>query len=847
MVIESNFSAFSDGGTAVPSTQSRLGLLWSSIRRARKTSLDRQSTGNFLVFLTGADPRRVDGSDRPLFVTAGVLMLLTAGLAVYAGSNVVALGFRASAWSTLPFGVFYSLLIFFIDRSLLLGVASIRLGRKDVTQPSTSSWTGAVASIRFGRKDTVKFRKWSGSFAIRIVIAICGALLIGETLLLRFFEDSIAPMVETVKIERIGKQLAEWDTIRAGNETQLRTDLAARQTEITTANNQVRIKTDEVNCQLTGGGGRCKAGTGAVYQKKLSELGEAQTAASEAHQRESQAQTALATFLTTRDSDRTAYERARREELAGANDLLIREEGFWRLTLADDSVKVWRIVLALLLLGVDIAPLVFKSALDHTAYNRRKCLKQWESKNHQLAEARQEWENTRVRLETAVSIANRLAPEYEEFTRRHHREQLTVTLAEEQAELDVRREEIRLERDRQLRELRSRHPTPLPSTQQLGTSPYERAPASEPAQASTPDGVSQEAADDDRAGGAGDEAHPADLIEIPIDDDDDAIENKLRGYRLDGRWLLERLQWRGGYGDVWTGRDLDGREDEVAIKLMAVQNRKTATDNVTELKKIRHLWEREVQAAERLEGGHATTKHFGQILDHGQFTVGSRTFFYTVSPRYRPGSLHEVCRYRPQRTLAWCLRIVEQLLAAMVHASTAGLAHHDLKPGNVVLDGQSARIIDWGLARFYNNPVLHSASLAAGTFFYCSPEQLFRNPGWDTPLTDLFSIGGILYYLIADEAPLERDLAGAANVTIQYFELVRAGTRPTLLTDIHPELPRSVADVVDRWLSHDRALRVPRGTVPSRALVVALDELRSVRAATRDQDTLTVGKVAGPA
>jgi hypothetical protein len=119
-------------------------------------------------------------------------------------------------------------------------------------------------------------------------------------------------------------------------------------------------KTDAVNCQLTGGGGACQAGAGDVYEIKLKELNEANAAAAEAERLRNDARGRLDTFNTTRESERNAYEQEQRARLARTDDLLIREAAFWQLTLEDTSVKVWRIVFTLLLLGIDLAPLIFK-------------------------------------------------------------------------------------------------------------------------------------------------------------------------------------------------------------------------------------------------------------------------------------------------------------------------------------------------------------------------------------------------------------------------------------------------------------------------------------------------------
>jgi serine/threonine protein kinase len=187
---------------------------------------------------------------------------------------------------------------------------------------------------------------------------------------------------------------------------------------------------------------------------------------------------------------------------------------------------------------------------------------------------------------------------------------------------------------------------------------------------------------------------------------------------------------------------------------------------------------------------------------------------------------------------------VDEIMGAMVYAAQAEIVHHDLKPANIVLDGRSARVIDWGLARFYQRTSGTSTSLVGGSLFYCSPEQAKHSHGWDTPLTDLFSIGGILYFLISNEAPLERRLRDGANVALQYWRMIEDGVRPIALNDrhLHPKLPPEVAELADRWLAYDRTDRVPHRTDPANALTVAHQELRRVSLLTRRNANLRVGR-----
>ncbi len=762
-----------------------------------------------------------------------MLMLLTAGLAAYSGARVIALGFGTATWHTLPFGLFYAAFIFFIDRSVLLTV-----------RPTVATRGGQV-----------KVKRRSPSVGIRIFIAVCAALLVGETVLLSFFAQAIEPKVQEIRQDRLGEVLRKWDAGEKIQEDRLIGDLADKAKGLENADGSVKTKTDEVNCQLTGLPD-CRGGPGEIYDKKRDELTAAIGAAEKAKTARDTAQTTLTDFRTNRNTERAKFSAQTWDGLRDADDLLIREEGFWRLTVEDNSVKLWRIVLSLLLLGVDLAPLLFKKSLDRTDYSRQERATQWQGEIDEAVDSHQVWENAQARRRLAPDIAKKLARQSENSA---------LVLNKTRLEMDtrVRREEIILEGEQRLRDLRIRYyvpdqrPTPIlrPVDDAEVLVVHDPGPPSDPSVreqiVDQPDDPSVHAPD------PLDETYPIDgqvplgedqsedWSRTPMPGDDIQGDSHIEGLELNGRWQLVRhWSWanRGGFGDVWLGNDLKGVEAEVVVKLMAVQDRKDAARAAKEIRRLRHSWQREVKVAEKLNGVHAATRHVGRILDHGEFSHGGRSFLFIVSPRYRPGSLANYCALQVQRNLGWCLDIVDEVLGGMSHAARAGIVHHDLKPANIVLDGPSARIIDWGLARFLQRAGSNTTSLVTGSLFYVSPEQAAHSPGWDTPLADLFSIGGLLYFLISDHAPLEAQLEGGANVVLEYWRLLQSGVRPWPLAHFHPDLPVQVAELADRWLAYPREDRVPPGTDPSGALEVAHAELVLVRREVRRYNRMVVGR-----
>src|SRR6201996_6201393 len=108
--------------------------------------------------------------------------------------------------------------------------------------------------------------------------------------------------------------------------------------------------------------------------------------------------------------------------------------------------------------------------------------------------------------------------------------------------------------------------------------------------------------------------------------------------------------------------------------------------------------------------------------------------------------------------------IAEALRA--IHAS--GLVHRDLKPGNVLLAADGPRLIDFGIARVVDGTRLTTTDGVLGTPSYMSPEQA-RGSGVDPP-SDIFSLGGVVYFAATGQAPFGGGIPAALLYRIVFDE-----------------------------------------------------------------------------
>ena len=103
------------------------------------------------------------------------------------------------------------------------------------------------------------------------------------------------------------------------------------------------------------------------------------------------------------------------------------------------------------------------------------------------------------------------------------------------------------------------------------------------------------------------------------------------------------------------------------------------------------------------------------------------------------------------------LRIAHFIARALKFAHERRIIHRDVKPANILIDKQGrVRILDFGLAKsLADGKGLTGSSVMVGTPYYMSPEQAFAAPEEVDARTDLYSLGAVLYEMLAGRPPFE--------------------------------------------------------------------------------------------
>jgi eukaryotic-like serine/threonine-protein kinase len=101
-------------------------------------------------------------------------------------------------------------------------------------------------------------------------------------------------------------------------------------------------------------------------------------------------------------------------------------------------------------------------------------------------------------------------------------------------------------------------------------------------------------------------------------------------------------------------------------------------------------------------------------------------------------------------------KLVAELARALAVAHRGGVTHQDIKPHNVLIDESGRpRLIDFGMARLRDAWSSASNAPSGGTLAYMAPEQARGEAQSVGPRSDLFALGGVLYFLLAGHSPYE--------------------------------------------------------------------------------------------
>ncbi len=241
----------------------------------------------------------------------------------------------------------------------------------------------------------------------------------------------------------------------------------------------------------------------------------------------------------------------------------------------------------------------------------------------------------------------------------------------------------------------------------------------------------------------------------------------------------------GGMGEVYKAKDT--RLDRtVAIKVLPTHIAGNAD--------LRQRFDREAKAISSLNHPNICTLHDVGHQDGIDYLVMEYLEGETLSERVKRGPLSNEELFR------WAIQIGDALSVA----HQRGLIHRDLKPGNVIITKEGAKLLDFGLAKLkveggvadgltQTTPLTGTGTIL-GTLHYMAPEQL--EGGEADARSDIFAFGAMLYEMITGLRAFE----GKSQASLIAAILER---EPRSITELKPTTPPALDRVLKKCLAKD--------------------------------------------
>ena len=214
-----------------------------------------------------------------------------------------------------------------------------------------------------------------------------------------------------------------------------------------------------------------------------------------------------------------------------------------------------------------------------------------------------------------------------------------------------------------------------------------------------------------------------------------------------GPYRLLSSLGEGGFGTVWLAERREPFVQRVALKVI-----KPGMDS----KAVLGRFEQERQALAMMQH-----PNIARVLDGG-LTGHGRPYFVMEYVKGQP--ITEFCDAR-RLTIRERLVLFQRVCEAMQHAHLKGVIHRDLKPGNILafdVEGQapSVKVIDFGVAKATaSTSTIHTVFTESGQMIgtpeYMSPEQADARAAEIDTRSDIYSLGVVLYELLAGVMPLD--------------------------------------------------------------------------------------------
>jgi serine/threonine protein kinase len=276
--------------------------------------------------------------------------------------------------------------------------------------------------------------------------------------------------------------------------------------------------------------------------------------------------------------------------------------------------------------------------------------------------------------------------------------------------------------------------------------------------------------------------------------------------RVIGDFHLLEILGRGGMGTVYLAEGIRHNEgQQVAIKVLAAQ--------FAEHPVVAARFEAEAHTITRIDHPNVI-----RVYDCGALEDGT---LYQVLELAEGRELSKILEERPAFTAQEAAPYVDQICRGLQAAHDCKIIHRDLKPENIIVLRErplSLKLLDFGIAKLLDSGdwgKLTATGMVLGTPLFIAPEQALGDLPRIGPQTDIYSLGVVLYTMLAGEPPFYAESPGL--LLAQHIK----DPAPPLL-ERQPGLPKAVSRVIHRCLEKDPRRRYPSPLELCEAYLAAL-------------------------